>query len=772
MTETLLDQLEASIREALAYNDSAEVPPVALLWPDRNRQFTDAAQRLRPRLPLLTFGELDVGHAQGPAYWLRCAIAGTVPVEIPDGIPDGIPVVYLPGVGRDDVRAIEECPRELAPIAELQYRGQWFAHPSGKDWTVRAVLSNRERGLGHEIAEDAATSDTLLAAFGRLLELPTRRLKSQHIDAEFLRRLLNPDPAGSLLEWLDDPNGFKTRLNETQWRTFVAQSKAQYGFNPASEGEVIGGRLLGERQGDWAEVWRRFEQNPEQYQGIEPRLRQGKPNGQLFAGPRGAWPQDNDEAEDSLRQALTDLRDAPAGQVRGTIDRLWEEHRDRRNWVWAKLERSQLVFALEQLHRLSQAAMAGPSGDVHTLVALHEITGWKADKAFLSALQATTEGRDRDAVIGAAIALYRPWLEAHAHAFQEAVGPLSNADSYVAGPQASTESGVATVFVDGLRLDLGHRLAERLGSFTVEIDTTLAALPTITDTAKPALAPIAQESLGAGKDLGPTRSVSGAKASIAVLRSLMSERGVQVLQGLETGEPAGCAWTEAGEIDARGHQFQSAIIDEIDGELDRIAKRVKVLLDAGWKRVDVVTDHGWLLLPGGLEKVDLPASTVTLKKGRCARLKEGASVSTPTVPWHWDSSVRIALAPGVTCFEANQEYEHGGVSLQECVVPRLRVRAATSSATGGAAITKLKWLGLMCRIEFENVAAGATVNIRSLPGDPSTSMATEARDTTGAGKASIFVADEELDGQHAYVVIVGRDGSILAQRDVTIGANR
>jgi hypothetical protein len=24
----------------------------------------------------------------------------------------------------------------------------------------------------------------------------------------------------------------------------------------------------------------------------------------------------------------------------------------------------------------------------------------------------------------------------------------------------------------------------------------------------------------------------------------------------------------------------------------------------------------------------------------------------PTVPWHWDSGVRIALAPGIGCFEA------------------------------------------------------------------------------------------------------------------------
>jgi hypothetical protein len=246
-----------------------------------------------------------------------------------------------------------------------------------------------------------------------------------------------------------------------------------------------------------------------------------------------------------------------------------------------------------------------------------------------------------------------------------------------------------------------------------------------------------------------------------------------VLQGSETGDTAGSAWTECGDIDGRGHQFGVALVDELDGELDRIARRIEVLLAAGWKRVDVVTDHGWLLLPAGLEKVELPAAAVELKKGRCARLKDGAQVAVPTVPWHWDRDVRIALAPGVSCFEANQEYEHGGVSPQECVVPRLQVRAAAAAvATGGAAITKLKWLGLICRVDFDNVPLGATVDVRALPGDASTSVATESRESSGAGRASLFIPDEELAGEKAYVVILAPGGGILAQRETTIGANR
>ena len=84
------------------------------------------------------------------------------------------------------------------------------------------------------------------------------------------------------------------------------------------------------------------------------------------------------------------------------------------------------------------------------------------------------------------------------------------------------------------------------------------------------------------------------------------------------------------------------LVEFLDDELDRLTGRIRELLDAGWTRVDVVTDHGWMLLPGGMEKVELPAATTELKKGRCARLKDGAVVDVATVPWFWDPDVRIA----------------------------------------------------------------------------------------------------------------------------------
>jgi hypothetical protein len=253
----------------------------------------------------------------------------------------------------------------------------------------------------------------------------------------------------------------------------------------------------------------------------------------------------------------------------------------------------------------------------------------------------------------------------------------------------------------------------------------------------------------------------------------MTENGVQVLGPTEAGDPSGTGWTETGEIDHRGHDVGVRLVEFLDEEVSRLARRVRELLDAGWTQVDVVTDHGWVLLPGGMEKVELPAATTQLKKGRCARLKDGAMVDVPTVPWFWDPDVRIALAPGATCFEANKEYEHGGVSPQECLVPRLTVRPGVQPVVAGVPeFTKVKWLGLQCRVEFSGVTEKVTVDLRGLPAEPRSSIAEQAKETSAAGKVSLFVRDEEHEGERAHLVLVAPDGRILAQREVVVGRNR
>jgi hypothetical protein len=454
---------------------------------------------------------------------------------------------------------------------------------------------------------------------------------------------------------------------------------------------------------------------------------------------------------------------------------LEHEHAWRRATVWADLERAPLAFALEPLVTLAEVTeQPVASADVESIVIDYSERGWRADDAVLRALAATRTTADRDAVSVAIAAMYLHWVDEGAKALQQVIGPLANARTYEAGPPALTTSGSITVFVDGLRLDVARRVEERLTSAGLDVEnaSSLSALPTVTRTAKPALVPVAAGTLGPGPDLYSANTATGTKASIQVLRALMSENGVQVLGPTETGDSSGTAWAEVGELDRRGHDMGIRLVDHLDEEVDRVVGRIRELIDAGWKRVQVMTDHGWMLVPGGMEKVELPPATSEVKKGRCARLKEGATVEVPTVPWFWDADVRIALAPGASCFEANKEYEHGGVSPQECVVPRLIVMAGLTTPVRGPEFTKVKWLGLQCRVEYSGVTGKVVVDMRGLPAEPSSSIAEQAKETSSTGKVSLLVPDEDHEGERAHLVLVAADEQILAQREVIVGRNR
>jgi hypothetical protein len=772
VSETVLDRVAGCLRAALdAFDPNVRVPPVALLWTDEGAQWVQILPRIAELLPVVSLGEYEPQARRGPAYWLRCVVARTIDA----GLPEGPVIVYLSGVSRSELRAADTCPPKLAPIAELQYRSQWFSHPNNRDWTVRALLTNRERGLGLRIADDPDTNSALLLALDRLLDEPVDRLAKQVIDEELLLGLVNEDEVGSLLRWLDDPQGFRAHADPARWTAFIQQCKAKFGFDPGSDGEITAARKLGARQGQWANAWRRFAETPDRYPGIADQLRRARPD-KLIVDNVDAWPQDNEQGEDQLRSRLRDFAVLTPEGARKETASLEKDHGWRRGTVWADLDRAPLALALEHLVRLAEVT-AKPLDDEENLASLvddYAAWGWRADDAVIQALASVRGAADRDAVSAACAALYRQWLDDGARALQKAIGPMANAHTYVPGPPASTTPGAITVFVDGLRLDVARRLEERLTGVGLDVVTTtsFAALPTVTETAKAALVPARANSLGAGPDLHSANAVTGTKASIQVLRALMEENGVQVVEATDIGDPRGTAWTETGEIDHRGHDVGVRLVEFLDEEVHRLATRIRELLDAGWTQVNVVTDHGWVFLPRGMEKVELPVATTEFMKGRCARLKDGAAVNVPTVPWFWDPDVRIALAPGAMCFKANKEYEHGGVSPQECIVPRLAVRAAQTLGAGAPEFTKVKWLGLQCRVEFIGVIEKVTVDLRGLPAEPTSSIAEQTKETSTAGKVSLFVRDEEHEGERAHLVIISPDGRILAQREVVVGKNR
>lgn len=180
----------------------------------------------------------------------------------------------------------------------------------------------------------------------------------------------------------------------------------------------------------------------------------------------------------------------------------------------------------------------------------------------------------------------------------------------------------------------------------------------------------------------------------------------------------------------------------------------------------MVTDHGWLLLPGGLPKRELHASLANTRWRRCAMLKSGVVAEVQTVPWHWNKDVEVAIAPGVGIFVDGADYSHGGLTVQECVVPMLVIEAPRQKVN--VEITGVKWVGLRCRVTVVGATEGCTVDLRGKAGDPSSSIALEPKGIGASGQAQVAAGDE-AEGQAALVVVVDTHGKVMAKQATTVG---
>lgn len=762
---TLLDAIVAALERAGSYNKNDQAAPAAVLWTDKERQWEPLLPLLRARLPVLTLGDYEPAERRGPAYYLLPMIAGT----LNDGSATGVtPIVYLPGVSRQEMRAVEECPKLLKPLAELQYRGVFWTHKNARDWTVASFLQASDGGLRIQVAQDEATRQALQRALLKLADEPLASLRAQApLRAAFLDELLNPDEERNILNWLDDAEHYRTRVTPQEWDAFRNLVKVKYGVDPETDGPLSAAQLLGKQQGVWVNVWRRYDEAPHSYSNLPNLLRAARPPQLALFDLSDAWPQDNERAEEQLRHELRELPEKYHTDAQAKVHELETTHSKRRDSVWAKLDQAPLANALRHIEFLAVETQRPLTGNTINEIAVeYSEWGWRVDDAALAALAAVQERQDVLAVQSAVTALYRPWLENAAREFQKAA-----TQAYPFALLPPVPDSTALVFCDALRYDIAMRLEALLQArgFAVEGTWRTTALPPITATSKPAMSPVASEFTGAamGK-LDPARKSSPSPLNSISLRETLAEHEFQVLNNDDLGEPTGKGWTEFGAVDSYGHSHGVKLALHLAGELRALAERVESLLAAGWRHVWVVTDHGWLLMPGGLPKVELPEHLTVIRKGRCARLKEGAQTDQLTLPWYWDADARIAYAAGIGCYEAGKEYEHGGLSAQECIAPMLRVTHSASAGTPNVTIKSVKWKGLRCAIQLGNAAPEMTADLRTKAGDPESSLAAP-RSPNADGSVSLLVENEDSEGTAAFIVVLSSRGTILAQQLTTVG---
>ena len=788
LAATVLDRLSESLRAKNAALDGQE-RPAAILWTDPKGEWRPLIDVLQGQLDeLLVLGDYRPDTRTGPAIWIRCVVDGTVAEP---ALPEGrVPVVYLPGVARQELRAGEECRDALRPLVELLFRGALWAQANGSDWTVTAFLNSccneSRRGVSPRdedsqaagrrfyIARDRATHDALLRALPEVALTPVSQLAGRHLQADDFDRMLAADVMRDLLRWMGNPEGTRAHLGTNGWGAFCSRCREELGFDPETEADVVAGERLGRGEGAWAAVWSRFAESPTSYPGIASLLRRSGAGSELRFD-RERWPDLNDEDEEAVRTALGRLPTLGHGEACEAVIQLEAVHGGRRDSVWARMGLAPMAGVLAPLARLASAVERSLGGTTPDNVASAYLErGWQADAAAWESVSASSTADE--AVVSAAVHyLLAPWLEDSARAFQAAVGrvPLPGPGEQ---PAVEADEDGCLLFADGLRFDLGQRLAERLEGLgcRVAVGYRWAALPTVTATAKPAVTPVTSQVAGAklGESFAPNLTTSGRPANALGLRGAMEEAGYQIVgaDALDApmSQPAR-GWVEVGEIDSLGHKLGVRLAHQIDGELERLAVRITSLLEAGWKAVRVVTDHGWLLLPGGLPKVDLPKHLTESRWSRCAVIAGNATPEVTRMPWYWNPDQWFATAPGIACFNKGAEYAHGGLSIQECLTPDLVVER-TAEVTVAASIRSITWRGLRCFVEVERRGGEVAADLR-LEMATGESVVVAAKTVEEDGSVSLVLAGDEHEEAALVLVLLDRSGHILAQRPTRVGSD-
>lgn len=781
---TLVHGLSRALLDAAQTYEAGREWPAALLWPDPERQwsatFADLRRRLAAhRIALYAYGDYAPDEGIGPSIWLRCLIEAPNAPNLRGAIPNGaLPVILLPNVSWRALREPLTLAKGLQTLVEMQYRGDVFRQRrQARDWTVATFLRDSDQGLALDITSDSRTDEAVRRSLPALLDLPIDGWRERRLGADDFDSLLVDDKERDLLRWVADPDAVRAAKETAAWNAFRDQIKRDYGIDVEQKGALqTAVERLARRSGAWRKVWDRLADTPQQFRPVCERVREATQQKQgdllpdLQEGDPVANPHDNSIAEKLLAQSLSELANLPSREAAEKVIALEERHRTRRASLWARLGEAPLACALEHLARLAAATERTlPGDDLAALATSYSRDGWQVDAALIETIAAA--GTREDVIGRAAGSLYRPWVDALARRFRAAYEKAGDA----ARPNPLTiEPGTVVLFVDGLRMDVGQAVAERLSNTGTEVslDWRLAPVPSVTATAKALVTPVGDSVGGKGKvnEFLPLEKSSGKPATLDALRKAMLARGIQVLDRGSVSppeKPTSIGYTECGNIDSDGHVMGLRLAGQLKTEVERIADYALALKTAGWSRIRIVTDHGWLLMPGGCEPIKLPASTVIAKGCRAAVLQEEAAAELEFMPWHWDKSVRIAMPLGAEAFRAGEVYAHGGLSPQECVIPDITVGAEESATSGAARITEISWRRLRLTVELAGELSGVTIEVRREKRNSSSRV--DVTSTLEGTRARLTISDEVEEGDAVFVVVVDRHGSIIDARPTHVG---
>lgn len=318
-------------------------------------------------------------------------------------------------------------------------------------------------------------------------------------------------------------------------------------------------------------------------------------------------------------------------------------------------------------------------------------------------------------------------LQAMAERFEAAIvtqgyqfaGLSLQTDTYATHVEPLLAKGerVAYFLVDSLRFEMGRELHDTLTVKEKQLHTSIATLPSITQIGMAALMPGAEKGVALvaeggklGLQVDGTVLVGSASRMTWLksraggnwvedikLDSLISDSESKLKKGLEK---KSLVVIRSQEIDAQGEEDnRSEARQAMSRVLKSLRRGIERLRKFGFTRVVIAADHGHLFAQeyGEDLKVEAPTGQKVEAHRRCW---VGQHATPPKQALHFKASdlglggdLEVVFPRGLAIFKTQggaEAYFHGGISLQEIVLPVLTLQLTPPGKAAGSPATDLE----------------------------------------------------------------------------------
>jgi hypothetical protein len=348
------------------------------------------------------------------------------------------------------------------------------------------------------------------------------------------------------------------------------------------------------------------------------------------------------------------------------------------------------------------------------------------------------------------------------------------------------DQATAYILADSLRFEMGKQLAEMLesqGAKSVSVEPAIAVVPTITPVGMAALLPEADRSFSvretskgicgaiAGQPLERVESrMDHAKAQVPglvelTLDEILSDLGPKQLAKRVADAPL--VIVRSVEIDSAGESLPNQVAQRVMGTiLEDLRNGVSRLAAAGITRFVITSDHGHLFGSklGDDMKIDPPSGGKKVDLHRRCWVGRGGDTPSSCMriaarDMGYDSDLEFVFPKGIAVFKAGGDlaYHHGGLSLQELVIPVLSFEMeAPPSAKGKKKTDKITLEGVPKAITNRIFSVAlAPVQIDLLQVLELRVIAVACDDNRTVGQA--VVADKGFDAETRVLTLQGAD---------------